>query len=68
VSGDRRGVDDLAAVPALLESCCGGLDPPQHAFDVDSEDSCDFFGSDVGDRIHLCDTGVVDHDIESVQR
>src|ERR1017187_3534282 len=34
VTRDRGRVDDLAAVPALLEFLRRGLDSPQHALDV----------------------------------
>jgi hypothetical protein len=46
----------------------GSLDAPQRALHVDAVDPLDLFLRHFGQRIHLTDACVVDHDVEPAQR
>jgi hypothetical protein len=64
VPSNRRGADDLALLSALFELLRRSLDTPQNALDVDLEDFIDLFRRHFRERLHLRDSGVVDHYVE----
>ena len=67
VPGDGGSVDDLALVLALLKFLCRRLDAPQHALDIDLQYLVHFVGRDIGERLDLRDTGIVDHHVEATE-
>lgn len=67
MAGDGGGIDDLALVAACLELSRRCLSAPDDAVDIDAEDAIQIVRADIVERLHLCDAGIVDDDVEAAQ-
>ena len=63
----RRCINDLALRAPRLERGRSGLNAPHDAIDVDPKDALQVFGKDVGKRLHLRDTRIVDDRVEATK-
>ncbi len=67
MASNRRGINNLALMSARFEFGCCCLNAPQNTFDIDFQDTVDFFGLNIGNRLNLCDARIVDDDVEAAE-